>query len=82
MEEQGLASQGDVAALLEEIKAMLLQGIKPEELLAQGVPEQLIMQAISELEQQAAGGAGLVPAQTAGGVDMTQGAVGLSAQGL
>ena len=39
---------------VEEIAAALMQGIDPQELLNAGVPEELIMQAIALIEQQAA----------------------------
>lgn len=38
-----------------DIVAMLTQGINPEDLIAMGIPEQLIMEAIALLEQQLAG---------------------------
>ena len=39
---------------VDEIVALLMQGIAPEELEAQGIPPELIMEAISMLEQQMA----------------------------
>ena len=37
---------------VEDVAAMIMQGADPEELLAMGIPEQLIMEAIAMLEQQ------------------------------
>lgn len=39
---------------VEEIIALLMQGVTPEQLLQQGVPEELIVQAIQILQQQMA----------------------------
>lgn len=39
---------------IEQIIQMLMQGVDPEELVAQGVPPELIMQAIQVIEQQMA----------------------------
>lgn len=39
---------------VEEIAALLMQGIDPQELVDQGVPPELIMEAIALLEQQMA----------------------------
>ncbi len=40
------------AAMLEQVMQALMEGIDPEELIKQGVPPELIMQAIEILEQQ------------------------------
>ncbi len=37
---------------VDDIAAMLMQGANPDELVAMGIPEQLIMEAIAMLEQQ------------------------------
>lgn len=54
-EEQGLAQQGAQAQqqqMLDQIVQMLMQGMSPEELQAQGVPAQLIQMAMQIVEQQ------------------------------
>ena len=51
--QQGGNLQGAVPSI-EEIVALLMQGIPPEELVQMGVPEEMIMEAISLLEQQLA----------------------------
>lgn len=65
MEERGLAQQaaaqgtgglGQQMPRAQEIAQLLLQGITPEELVAAGVPMQLIEQAIAIAQQMAAGG--------------------------
>jgi len=56
----GLAGQGAMAPMdqerqmIDEIKNMLMQGVDPQELISQGIPEQLIALAIQELEQEIA----------------------------
>ena len=49
----GLASQMAMPSV-EEIMALLMQGIPPEKLLEQGVPQELIAQAVQMLQQQMA----------------------------
>lgn len=51
---QGLAAQGhqQQRAMLDQVKELLLQGISPEDLIAQGVPQEIIEQAIMELQQE------------------------------
>ena len=65
MEEQGLAQQaaaqgaggmGQQLPSVQELAELLLQGITPEELVAAGVPMQLIEQAMAMAQQMAAGG--------------------------
>lgn len=54
-EEQGLAQQGAQAQqqqMLDQVVQMLMQGMSPEELQAQGVPAQLIQMAMQIVEQQ------------------------------
>ena len=51
--QQGGNMQGAMPSI-EEIVALLMQGIPPEELVQMGVPEEMIMEAISLLEQQMA----------------------------
>lgn len=46
--------QGQAMPSVDEIVALLMQGIPPEELVAMGIPEELLMQAITLLEQQMA----------------------------
>ena len=50
---QGQPQQG--MPTVEQIVELLMQGIDPEELVAQGVPPELIMEAIAIIEQQMAG---------------------------
>jgi hypothetical protein len=63
MEEQGLAQQaaaqgaggmGQQMPTVEELAALLLQGITPEELVNAGVPQQLVEQAMAMAQQMAA----------------------------
>ena len=59
MEEQGLAqmagSQPQIdPAMVEQVVQMLMQGISPEELMQQGVPQEVIMMAIELVKQEAA----------------------------
>ena len=55
---QGMAAdgtgqgQGKMRAMVDQVKQMLLQGADPEQLLAQGIPEEVIMMAIQELQQE------------------------------
>lgn len=67
--------QGQGRQMIDEVKAMLMQGATPQELLAQGVPEEVIMMAIQELEQELAA---QQPAQPQG---MAVTEPGLAAQG-
>jgi hypothetical protein len=69
--EQGLAQQaastgsgnlGSQQVTVEELVELLLQGITPEELMAAGVPQQLIEQAMGMLQQMSQQG----PTQQAG----------------
>ncbi len=53
-EEQGLA-QSSVMQMLEQVVAMLMQGMSPQELLQQGVPQEILEIAI-EIVQQEQGG--------------------------
>jgi hypothetical protein len=53
-EEQGLA-QSSVMQMLEQVVAMLMQGVSPQELLQQGVPQEILEIAI-EIVQQEQGG--------------------------
>lgn len=50
---QGGGMQGAVPTI-EEIVALLMQGIPPEELVNMGVPPEMIMEAVAMLEQQMA----------------------------
>lgn len=52
------------AQMIEQIIQLLMQGVDPEELVKQGIPPEVIMQAIEILEQQmAAQGQQQAPAQ-------------------
>ena len=53
-EEEGLA-QSSVMQMLEQVVAMLMQGVSPQELLQQGVPQEILEIAI-EIVQQEQGG--------------------------
>ena len=77
MEEQGLAAQagqgqGQDAAMqaISQIVELLMQGVTPEELLRQGVPQELVMKAIEMLKaqqgQQQADAAAMAPQQDPG----------------
>ena len=52
MEEQGLAQQSASIPSIKDVAMMLMQGMRPEELIERGVPEQLVMAAIQMLKQQ------------------------------
>lgn len=56
MEEQGLAAQAvqgqDQAMMVQQVMEALMQGAKPEELIAQGVPASVIEMAIKMLREQ------------------------------
>jgi hypothetical protein len=51
---QNMMAQGQQMPTIEEIMALLMQGVDPQELVDAGVPEQLVMEAIAMLEQQMA----------------------------
>jgi hypothetical protein len=52
---------------IEEIVALLMQGISPDQLVEQGIPPEMVMEAITILEQQMASQAS-VPQEAAGGL--------------
>ena len=55
MEEMGLAqnvAQVEPMRNLDQIIQMIMQGVLPEELVAQGVPEELVMAAMQEISKQ------------------------------
>ena len=65
MNEQGLAQAGTPSMdggqrqmtpqeMVVQVKKMLMQGIAPEEILSQGVPKEIVIQAITELQQELA----------------------------
>ena len=54
MEEQGLAQQSASMPSVKDVVMMLMQGMRPEELIEKGIPEQLVMAAMQVLKQQAA----------------------------
>ena len=60
MEEQGLAGQSQVgqdaqmAQMVQQVMEMLMQGAKPEELIAQGIPASVIEMAVKMLREQQA----------------------------
>ena len=67
MEEQGLAAQagqGQDAAMqaISQIVELLMQGVTPEELLQQGVPQELVMKAIEIMKAQQAQQQQMAPA--------------------
>jgi translation elongation factor EF-Ts len=51
-EEQGLAQQSASMPSVKDVAMMLMQGMRPEELIEKGVPEQLVMAAVQMLKQQ------------------------------
>jgi hypothetical protein len=90
MNKQGLAEQGFAASgamspqvdpqLVAKVKEALMNGISPDELIAQGVPQEVIEQAIMELQAEMGGGEQQPPvAPEMGG--MAQQPQGLAAQG-
>ena len=69
MEEQGLAAQagqgqGQDAAIqaISQIVELLMQGVTVEELLRQGVPQELVMQAVEMMKAQQAQQQQMAPA--------------------
>ena len=56
MEEMGLAQtavqQTEPMRDLDQVIQMIMQGVMPEELMAQGVPEELVMAAMQEISKQ------------------------------
>ena len=52
MEEQGLAQQSASMPSVKDVAMMLMQGMRPEELIEKGIPEQLVMAAMQMLRQQ------------------------------
>ena len=56
MDELGLAAsvgqQTEPMRDLDQIIAMIMQGVSPEELVAQGLPEELVMAALQEISKQ------------------------------
>ena len=68
MEEQGLAAQAgqgqDQAMMaIQQIVELLMQGVTPEELLQQGVPQELVMKAIEMVKAQQAQKQQMAPQQ-------------------
>ena len=77
--EQGLAAQmagpqGQQMPTVEEVAQLLMQGVDPQKLVEMGVPPELIMEAISMIEQQMGAQGQAQPAMTPQGQDMTMGA--------
>lgn len=67
MEEQGLAAQtgqGQNQAMMaiQQIMELLMQGVTPEELLQQGVPQELVMKAVEMVKAQQAQQQQMAPA--------------------
>ena len=79
MEEQGLAQQATVQQpqvdpkMVQQVAQMLMQGMNPEELLAQGVPQEVLMMAMELVKQEMASEA--MPAGQ-------EGLAGMQAQGM
>lgn len=68
MEEEGLASTAQAdSELIAEVVRLLMEGIPPEELLAQGVPQEVLQEAMEIVLSQApvAGAAPSAPAPSA-----------------
>ena len=76
MEEQGLAAQSQAVQeaqmqqAVQQIVELLMQGVKPEELIQQGIPQELVMKAIeivkAQQSQQQADAAAMAPQQDPG----------------
>ena len=75
MEEQGLAAQAgqgqDQAMMaIQQIVELLMQGVTPEELIQQGVPQELVMKAVEIVKaqqgQQQADAQAMAPGQDPG----------------
>lgn len=74
--EQGLAAQagqqGSTDQMLQEVVAMLMQGANPEELVEQGVPMEIVRQAVEiVLAQEQQASVAQAPANTDAGLAMT-----------
>lgn len=65
--QQGGGLQGAVPSV-EEVVALLMQGIPPEELIQMGVPEDMLLEAIALLEQEMAAQQQAVPPEQQGGL--------------
>jgi hypothetical protein len=52
--QQPMGQQGQMMPTVQEVAALLMQGIPPEELMKMGVPQEVIMQAIEMIEAQMA----------------------------
>lgn len=77
--EQGVGQPNQERAVIDEVKKMLMQGVTPDQLLGQGVPEQIIMVAIQELEAEMAQQGQAQAPVTQGGQQMAPS--GLAGQG-
>jgi hypothetical protein len=53
---------------VEEIVALLMQGIDPQKLVEQGIPPELVMQAVEMLQQQMAAQQQAIPVEQQGGL--------------
>lgn len=58
---QGGAGGSNEQALVDELVRLLLEGVSPEELIQQGVPQELVEQAMAIAISQSGGGAGMPP---------------------
>ena len=60
----GGGSQAELVEAIKQIMQLLMQGVTPDELIAKGVPEELVMKAVELLQrmQQEQGGQGGQPA--------------------
>lgn len=65
--QQAPQQMGGQMPTVDEIVALLMEGVPPEELEKMGIPPELIMEAITMLEQQMAAQQQPAPAQQAGG---------------
>lgn len=76
-EEQGLAGQAQqggqeeqAMAAVQQIVELLMQGVKPEELIQQGIPQELVMKAVEIVKaqqgQQQASAQAMAPGQDPG----------------
>ena len=67
---------GQVMPTVEEIIQLLMEGVDPQKLLEMGIPEELLMQALQVLEQQAGAAAGGQPQGPPAGAGLAQAITG------
>jgi len=73
----GLAQGGQIdPVMVQEVMALLAQGANPEELLAQGVPMEVLEIAMQQLQAEVQQGQGLAQGPMGGGIAQAQGLAG------